>query len=114
MKRVLLAGLAVLLLALPSAAAGQSAAAARSCPSFSFKHNGIPWSAKSIRAKKVYCRAARRLIKAYATPRNCQFRAKCKVRRYTCRTLSAEGSRFTEKCTRGGRVVRWRGSYVSS
>jgi hypothetical protein len=93
--------------------AASASAATRSCPSFSFKHNGVPWSAKSIRARNVSCRSAKRLIKAYAEPRNCQFQKRCRVGRYTCRTSSAEGSHFTEGCTRGGRVVRWRGSYVS-
>ena len=36
------------------------------------------------------------------------------VGRCLCRTFEAEGSEFTERCTRGRRVVRWRGSYLSS
>jgi hypothetical protein len=105
-----LASLAVLAgLVAPSTAP----AATHSCTSFSFKHNGVPWRAKSIRVRDVSCRSAKRLIKAYAEPRNCQFQKRCKVRRYTCRTLAASGSTFTESCTRGSRLVRWRGSYTS-
>jgi hypothetical protein len=103
---------AILLIAVgPTAAAP---AATHGCKSFSFKHNGVPWSAKQIRVRNVSCRSAKRLIKAYAEPRNCQFEKRCRVRRYLCRTLSAEGSEFTESCTRGSRLVRWHGSYVSS
>jgi hypothetical protein len=96
------------------AAASPDASAARACPAFSWKNNGVPWRARQIRARGVSCAQARTLIRSYAKPRNCQFEARCKVGRWTCRTSDAEGSRFTERCTRGSRVVRWRGSYVSS
>ena len=95
------------------AAGGGADAASRGCASFSFKHNGVSWHADSIRVRVITCRTARRVIKAYAEPRNCQFEPRCKVRRYTCRTRDAHGSEFTERCTRGRRVVRWHGSYVS-
>jgi len=83
------------------------------CAAFAFKSNGTTWKANTIRVSRVGCPDARRLIRLYAKPRNCQFRPRCKVSVYSCRTLEAEGSTFTERCTRdGGRSVRWRGSYV--
>lgn len=97
-----------------AATAAPGATAARVCPSFSWKRNGVPWRARRILAHAISCPRARDLIRSYAKPRNCQFEPRCKVGRWLCRTSGAEGSRFTERCTRGRRVVRWRGSYVSS
>ena len=94
-------------------AGGAADASPRRCPSFGFKHNGVQWHADSIRVRVVSCRAARALVRTYAEPRNCQFQPKCRVSRYTCRTRDAHGSVFTESCTRGRRLVRWHGSYVS-
>jgi hypothetical protein len=112
LRRLLLiaAAAAVTAALLPATSAS---AATRGCASFHFKHNGVPWSANQIRARDISCRSAKRLIKAYAEPRNCQFQKRCKVGRYTCRTSSAHDSEFTESCTRGSRLVRWHGSYVS-
>jgi hypothetical protein len=108
-----LSAVLVALAAGPSAAAAPEASAARACASFSFKQNGVPWSAKRIRARGVTCAVARDLIRAYAKPRNCQLGPRCQVGRWVCRTADARGSQFTERCTRGAWVVRWRGSYAS-
>lgn len=98
----------------PGAAAVAEAAAQSSCPAFTFKQNGVPWRARSIRrTSNVTCAKARALIRSYARPRNCQFRTACYIGGYTCRTTDAEGSEFTETCKRPGRSVRWRGSYSS-
>jgi hypothetical protein len=95
--------------------AGSDAEAARHrCAAFSFEHNGVPWHAKRIRTANVSCSAARKLIKAYARPRNCQFRAPCDVHGYVCRTTEADGSTFRETCRKDRKTVRWRGSYTSS
>ena len=93
-----------------SAAAGESS----SCPSYKFKVNGIPWAGKQIRTRNESCATARRLIRAYAKPRNCRFIAPCRILRYRCVTTDTRGSTFRETCTRGKRRVSWNGSYVSS
>jgi hypothetical protein len=80
----------------------------------SFERNGTPWRAKAIRVRDVSCRSAKALIRSYAKPRNCQFEPRCRVERWACRTLEVEGSTFTERCTRGERMVRWRGSFTTS
>ena len=112
MRRLgVLLALAISLALLPAPPAAD--AATKRCKSFSFKQNGVPWRAESIRVRAVTCRTARSLIRAYAEPRNCQFEPRCGVRRYTCRTSNARGSEFDESCTRGRRLVRWHGSYIS-
>jgi hypothetical protein len=103
-----------LLVALAPDAAASEATSSRNCSSFSFTRSGTPWRAQEIRTRRVSCRTARALIRSYATPRDCQFQPRCRVEGWACRTLEAEGSTFTERCTRRGRVVRWRGSYTSS
>jgi hypothetical protein len=109
---LVLAALAVALAAV--APAGAAKATHRSCPAYSFKHNGVPWHAASVRTLNAPCTTATRLIRAYATPRNCQFRTACHISGYVCRTSDADGATFSEACVRTGRSVRWRGSYVSS
>lgn len=101
-------------LALFFAAAPASGAAAKSCPDFAFERNGVPWAAEEIRVADVTCARARRVIRAYAKPRNCRFVAPCNVKGLTCETIFARGSEFAEDCTSGDRRVRWAGSYESS
>jgi hypothetical protein len=74
----------------------------------------VPWKATSISTTNTRCRKARRVIRRYAKPRDCQFQERCRIRRWVCRTSDARGSRFDERCTKGSRVVSWHGSYVSS
>ena len=74
----------------------------------------MPWKAAEIRVENVSCRKARRLIRRYAKPRDCQFQERCRVRRWVCRTYRPNGNKFDERCTRGRRVVRWDATYTSS
>lgn len=93
---------------------GPSGADQRDCEPIAFKHNGIPWEAANIRTADLSCDEAASVIRAYAKPRNCQFRPSCVVGTYHCRTETSEGSTFIEHCTRDHRSVRWHGSYVTS
>jgi hypothetical protein len=112
MLRIALLGASLaLLLCLGSASAATSA---RACKAFTFKDNGVPWSAKQIRVKGSSCKSARGLIRSYARPRNCRLQAPCHIKHYVCKTTNSHDSTFTETCKRPGRSVRWRGSYSSS
>ena len=90
------------------------AASTSSCPSFKWKANGTPWQARQIRVRKVSCSDAGRLIRSYARPRNCRFIAPCRIQGLRCETNGTSGSVFRETCTRGKRLVSWRGSYMTS
>ena len=90
------------------------AATPTGCAAFTFKSNGVPWSASQIRKSGTTCKAARSLIRSYARPRNCRLQAPCHIDHYVCRTTQSHESSFVETCKRSGRSVRWRGSYSSN
>jgi hypothetical protein len=102
---------ALALLLVGTAQAG--AAAPTTCPSYEYKLSGTSWSARAISVRRVDCGAARKLIRSYSRPRNCRFLKPCHLNGWTCDTLSAQGSTFSEKCTKGRLLVAWRGSYAS-